>query len=55
MEGNQIEWKTMAALRDKLVHDYFGIDYEIVWDVVTNKVPGLHQEIGEILKREGSK
>ncbi len=39
-------------MRDKLVHDYFGVDYDIVWDVVTNKVPALRLQIQEILKQE---
>ena len=39
----------MAAMRDKLVHDYFGIDYEIVWDVVKNKIPALKPQIEQIL------
>jgi uncharacterized protein with HEPN domain len=40
----------MAATRDKLIHDYFGIDYEIVWDIVQNKLPELHQEVSVILQ-----
>lgn len=40
-------------MRDRLIHDYFGADYEIVWDVVENKIPALREEILEILEREG--
>lgn len=35
-----------------ITHDYFGVDYEIVWDVVTNKVPMLQQEIEKVLQSE---
>ena len=43
----------MAGMRDKLVHDYFGVDYEIVWDVVTNKAATLAGQMEEILREEG--
>ena len=47
---HQIEWKAVAGMRDKLIHGYFGVDYDIVWDVVTKKIPTLHKEILKILK-----
>ena len=41
-------------MRDKVIHPYFGVDYEIVWDVVTNKVPELRRQIAAILRQESS-
>jgi uncharacterized protein with HEPN domain len=45
----QIEWKKMAGTRDKLIHHYFGIDYDIVYDIVENKIPDMADFLKEII------
>ncbi len=49
-QNSHVNWKNMAGLRDKLIHDYIGIDYGIVWDVVKNKIPELQVQINQLIK-----
>lgn len=41
-------------MRDKLIHDYFGVNLDIVWDTITNFLPTLHTQINEILEETKS-
>jgi uncharacterized protein with HEPN domain len=45
-----IPWKQMAGMRDRLIHAYFAVDYELVWDVVINHLPDLKKELEKLIR-----
>ena len=47
-----IDWRAVSGMRDRLIHSDFGVDYDIVWDVVTNKAPTLEREVRRLLDEE---
>ena len=47
-----VEWQEIAKTRDKLIHSYFGVDLDVVWDIITEDIPRLQRQIENIIKKE---
>jgi len=48
----EIPWEEMYRLRNRIIHEYFGIDFEIIWDIATNYLPSNYNDFKRIIEKE---
>jgi uncharacterized protein with HEPN domain len=46
----EVPWKTLVGLRNKVIHHYFAVDHEVIWQIVTKNIPATKGKIAEILR-----
>jgi len=51
----EIPWKDMVGMRDKLIHDYLGVDLDAVWDTVEKDIPALKNRLRDLIEKEEKK
>ena len=49
-KNREIEWRNIASTRDKMIHHYFGVDLNIIWEIIKKDLPVLEKQIKKIKK-----
>lgn len=50
-DNSDLPWRQMYGLRNMVIHEYFGIDYEIIWEIVTRKLPTNKQSLIKMINK----
>ena len=51
----QVSWKDIIGTRDRIIHHYFGVDLDIVWEIIIKYIPDLKKKLLHIISQESNK
>jgi len=49
VQNKEVEWQSLIQFRNIVVHEYFGVDLKIMWDIIKNELPPLEAKIKKVL------